>query len=60
MIAPGRIDRCRDFAACEILGKTLSSAERRQQGRRANGLWPHRSARPSDKWLRNDSKQNRI
>src|SRR6266446_10496513 len=35
------------------LGKTLSSAKRPQQGRRANGLWPHRFACP-DKWLRNE------
>jgi hypothetical protein len=34
-------------------GQTLSSAKRPQQGRRANGLWPHRFACP-DKWLRNE------
>jgi hypothetical protein len=38
-----------------FLGKTLSSAEPRQQGRRANGFSPHRFACPPDKWLRNDS-----
>src|SRR6266487_672031 len=37
----------------ESFGQTLSSAKRPQQGRRANGLWPHRFACP-DKWLRNE------